>query len=188
MNNNLSKIISQVPYFDIVKSSFSYGKYGMIFSKQFDNVIKGHDDSIRLTFKILYRDYLPIFHKNIDIIVKNAPVQACFVDRAEMIYSIFLASIGEISFLDSTEGKFNSGLFFLPEDFTTLTPQQLQATYLFIEEIMKKTKSQKNVPLYEVMLVPSFEIPEKNCTFKTLDALKKEIDTFYLNTKKKSIS
>lgn len=197
MDNTFSKIIPQFSYEEILDSSFSFGKHGVIFSKQFDKVIclpseanisnrviKGHDDSIRLTFKILYRNFLPLFHKNIDIIKEKSPSQVCFVDRAEMIYSMFLASIGEVAFLDSTDGNFLSGLLFLPEDLTTLSFPQLKATHFFLDTIVQKAQKQNFVPLYEAMLVPSFETPLKECTYKSLSEIKNEIDTLYLTTYK----
>lgn len=201
MSNVLASLIPQKSYEEILESAFSFGKYGMIISKEFDhviclpeqtstsrNIIKGHVDSIRLTFKILYKKYLPLFHRNINIIKTKAPNYIAFVDNAEMIYAIFLASIGEITFLDSTEGQFLSGCLFLPDDLHMLTPSQIEVTYHFLETVYKKVETQKEKPIYEAMMISSFESEKPNYTYKSFYEIKKEIDFLYKNTKGKSIS
>lgn len=201
MSNVLASLIPQKSYEEIIESPFSFGKYGMIISKEFDkvfclpeqttisrNIIKGHDDSIRLTFKILYKKYLPLFHKNIDTIKTKSPNYIAFVDNAEMIYAIFLASIGEITFLDTAEGQFLSGALFLPDDLHTLTPDQISVTYHLLKTVAEKAALQKEEPIYEAMMVSSFEKEKPNYTYKTFYEIKKEIDFLYTNTKGKSIS
>lgn len=199
MENSLASLIPRVSYEEMIASSFSFGPYGFIFSKIMDcviclpeklgssSVIRGHDDSIRLTFKLLYRDYLPLFHKNIDIIKETSPAYVCFVDQAEMIYSIFLASIGEISFLDSTNGDFASGLLFLPSDLSSLSANQIRALYFFLEEIQRKMEKVDFTPSYDAMRLPSFETPYEDSVCQSLEDLQKEIRVLYQNLSKKSM-
>lgn len=148
--------------------------------------IHGHDDSIRITFKVLYSSYLALFHKNIEIIKQKTPLQACFVDKDEMIYAIFLASIGEVSFLDSTDGNFTSGLLFLPQDLSSLSSNQLKATHLFLGAMKEKIKKEKITPVYQALLVSDSENPEKDCTFMEVDEIREKINMLYIEREKGS--
>lgn len=76
----------------------------MYYFKKYNNRIiylpkikgKGHDDSIHFLFLRLFPKYKDLFKQFYNNFFPSIPTAVQFMDNIELVYAIFLASIGEI--------------------------------------------------------------------------------------------
>lgn len=122
-----------------------------------NNMSIGHKEITNFVLRRCFSDeYKEYFNKVCDKIRENTPDNVCFVDSPELVNSFFIASVGNILFINSSNKYFFSGLLFVPEDLKSLSEFQRNSLYSILDKFPKENDS------VEVIKIPSIDNILKN--------------------------
>lgn len=138
-----SNVIEHFDSTQFMNGDITIGELGCIISKKYNNRIiylpkikgKGHDDSIRFLFLRLFPEYKDLFKQFYNNYFPSIPKAVQFMDNIELVYAIFLASIGEIVIFNAGYANVLCALLIAPDDANILTEEQKQLFLYSIEHM-----------------------------------------------------